>query len=224
VGFSFGEDRAVAGRRVAVFIDFQNCYECARKAFHKPGDSGRLGNCDPIKLAQLLAAKAGRSHELAYVGVYCGLPNQYRDAKTHAARTTQIAAWRKGGATVFTRPLQYLKGMPPREKGVDVKMAVDIVMNAVEGVYDTAIVASCDSDLSPAIEALLELKTMHGGPDVEVVAWEGRKHHLGRAPAVPFRWIRKADYVAIQDLTNYAASPAQATIGAGGSFVRRTTP
>jgi hypothetical protein len=96
-----------------------------------------------------------------------------------------------------------LRGLPPREKGVDVKLAIDLVMKAIEDVYDVAIIASCDSDLNPAIDALLELKALHGKPDVEVIAWEGRRHNLGRPPEVPFRWVGKLDYRAIQDPTDY---------------------
>jgi hypothetical protein len=43
--------------RVAVFIDLQNCYECARAAFHQPGDPSYLGNLDLMKLARRLAGK-----------------------------------------------------------------------------------------------------------------------------------------------------------------------
>jgi uncharacterized LabA/DUF88 family protein len=39
-----------------------------------------------------------------------------------------------------------------REKGVDVQMAIDLVIGAVENQYDTAIIASSDTDLIPAIK------------------------------------------------------------------------
>jgi len=44
-----------------------------------------------------------------------------------------------------------------KEKGVDVRMAVDMITLACEGVLKTAIVASSDSDLQPAIKGLREL-------------------------------------------------------------------
>lgn len=43
------------------------------------------------------------------------------------------------------------------EKGVDVKMAVDIVVGAYENSYDTAIIVSSDTDLIPAIEHVKKL-------------------------------------------------------------------
>ena len=39
-----------------------------------------------------------------------------------------------------------------REKGVDVKMAIDIVADGIEDNYDTAIIVSSDTDLIPAIK------------------------------------------------------------------------
>src|SRR3989344_4882929 len=39
-----------------------------------------------------------------------------------------------------------------REKGVDVKIAIDIVIDGIEDKYDTAIIVSSDTDLIPAIK------------------------------------------------------------------------
>jgi len=39
-----------------------------------------------------------------------------------------------------------------REKGVDVKLSIDLVVGAVDNLYDTAIVISSDTDIIPAIQ------------------------------------------------------------------------
>lgn len=39
-----------------------------------------------------------------------------------------------------------------REKGIDVKLATDLIVGAVDNQYDTAIIVSSDSDLMPAID------------------------------------------------------------------------
>lgn len=52
------------------------------------------------------------------------------------------------------------------EKGVDVKMAVDLVVGAYENSYDTAILISSDTDLVPAIEKVRAL-----GKSVEYVGF-----------------------------------------------------
>ncbi|MEK7137159.1 MAG: NYN domain-containing protein [Patescibacteria group bacterium] len=44
------------------------------------------------------------------------------------------------------------------EKGVDVRMAVDLVAGAYEDLYDTAILVSSDSDLIPALEKVRSKK------------------------------------------------------------------
>jgi len=39
-----------------------------------------------------------------------------------------------------------------REKGIDVKLATDLIVGAVDDKYDTAIVVSSDTDLVPAVD------------------------------------------------------------------------
>ena len=39
-----------------------------------------------------------------------------------------------------------------REKGIDVKLAVDLIVGAIDNKYDTAIIVSSDSDLTPAMD------------------------------------------------------------------------
>lgn len=43
------------------------------------------------------------------------------------------------------------------EKGVDVQLAVDLLVGAYENNYDTAIVISSDTDLMPAMEKVKKL-------------------------------------------------------------------
>jgi hypothetical protein len=197
-----------SARRVAVFVDYQNCYSAAREAFHHSGEPVTCGQVWPHILANVLAGKgpAGR-YQVAHLGVYCGLADPRRDPKTAGARQKQIVAWQKHGASVFARPLRYPRGWPQEkaeEKGVDVKLAIDVVMGAIEGVYDAGIIASCDTDLAPVVEALIELKNLKRSPEVEVIAWKGRSNKI----AVPgrqltYRWVGDRDYQAMRDVTDY---------------------
>ena len=52
------------------------------------------------------------------------------------------------------------------EKGVDVKIAVDLLVGAYEDMYDTAILISSDTDLIPAIQ-----KIKHLGKEVEYIGF-----------------------------------------------------
>ena len=47
-----------------------------------------------------------------------------------------------------------LVGTPPRQKGVDVQLAVDALSLASNGVYDVALLVAGDGDLAPVVEAV----------------------------------------------------------------------
>ena len=64
---------------------------------------------------------------------------------------------------VIQRTLRYPSDWPSRkaqEKGIDVALAVDFVMMAVAEEYDVGVLMSTDTDLKPALEAVVAL----GGP------------------------------------------------------------
>ena len=69
---------------------------------------------------------------------------------------------------MIERELRYLQGRP-QEKGIDVDLAVNPVILAIQGDYDIGAVMSPDNDLLPALETVLD-----DGPSgcrVEVAAW-----------------------------------------------------
>ncbi len=198
-------------RRVAVFIDDQNCYNAARETFFSPLDPPNLGGIDPVKLANVMAAQGPGPYQLDYVGVYCGIAERRKDLKTFLARTKQIGVWQAAGVSVFARPLRYPVGwtlggnIKAEEKGIDVKLSIDAVMMAVANKYDVAIVASADSDLVPVAEALLELKAKARSPAVEGIAWRGagyqKKLGLGGKATITYCWI--TSYGSVEDSTDY---------------------
>ncbi len=103
-------------------------------------------------------------------------------------------------AAVVTRPLRYRGGLPPEEKGVDVRLAVDFVAMALRGECDVGVLMSHDTDLVPALEVALELG---GGVDVEVAAWAPARGRVSRL-RVPERrvwchYLSAADYAAVAD-------------------------
>jgi hypothetical protein len=198
---------SAAIRRVAVFIDYQNCYKSSRRAFFTDEDDPPYrGQFWPHMLATLLGSKGGAGYRVTYTGVYAGLPSSKREPVAYAARRRQIARWEKTGVTVVTRPLQYLNwpAESPREKGIDVRLALDIVVKAIRDEYDVGIVASCDTDITPAVEAVMELN----GPALEVIAWQGLTAQIRPGGSiVECRWIGKLDFNAMRDPTNYVSDP-----------------
>ena len=61
------------------------------------------------------------------------------------SRVADYQRIRKLGVTKITIERQ-------REKGIDVKLATDLIVGAVDNKFDTAIIVSSDSDLIPAID------------------------------------------------------------------------
>jgi hypothetical protein len=198
-------------RRVGVLIDYQNTYNDARETFHAPKlDPARWGNVGPVHLARLLAGKGPGRYELTYVGVYCGMPDSSIDPKGFAAQRRRVAAWEKAGATVRSRTLWYppawamKQGERPREKGVDVQLALDAVVKSIEKVFDTVIIASTDTDLDALVEALAEIQKSTGTPKaIEAIGWYKRSNTLKPGAGLTLRWIGPNDYATIRDDTDY---------------------
>jgi len=163
--------------RVKVFIDAQNLYRDARRAFFSNFDSGTKGQVSPRRFGELLVAlrKEPPDRQLAQVRVYTGRPNSTRDPKTYGAHMRQSARWsRDKDVLVIARSLRYPRNWPderPQEKGIDVQLAVDLVRGYVADEFDIGIVASTDTDLVPAVEALFELDKHRGYDPVEVSVW-----------------------------------------------------
>ena len=196
-------------QRIILFIDAQNMYEGARETFFDDTVFHALGQFSPVKLGQLISKRKPFGQEaedrtLTGVRVYSGRPNPSKDSKTYGAHRRQVAAWEKQGVTVKTRALKYHYDWPKSkasEKGVDVALAVDLVVMAVEGEYDIGVVASTDTDLLPAVEYVFS----RSGVTVEVAAWrDGGNKELSIPDA--HLWchrLTKADYDLIADHRDY---------------------
>jgi hypothetical protein len=127
-------------------------YKGAREAFGWEAESGRFGNFRPYGLGRILVRDPTRI--LEQVRVYTGVPTPARDRNGNAMTQRRMAAWiadKPEKVQIFPRPLKY---PPPkgREKGVDVELAIDFVRLAVNDEYDVGVLASCDTDLVPALQ------------------------------------------------------------------------
>ena len=74
------------------------------------------------------------------------------------------------------------------EKGVDVKIAVDLLVGAYENMYDTAILISSDTDLIPAIQ-----KIKHLGKEIEYVGFSHKPSYGLIKNATETRLLTKND-------------------------------
>lgn len=203
--------------RVVVFLDWQNVYKGARETFCAVGSPHWEGQVDPVKLARRLAADSPYDRVLHQVRIYRGRPDSSLDPKGYAACSRQVTAWQRSRLVdVALRTLRYPAGWPtphvmgerPREKGIDVALAIDFVVMAVRGQFDVGILMSTDTDLKPALEAVAELTRANGMPRAELAAWSapGRR---SRRLAISSRnlychWLGKDAYDEMVDPTDYS--------------------
>src|SRR5437588_34696 len=117
-----------------------NVFNDARLAFHTRPFGPSDGQIDPIALGKLLVSKqplgTTRHRACHEVRVYRGRPDPRREPQTTAAHMRQCSAWESAGARVIARPLRYPRNWPKErieEKGIDVQIAIDMVMMAVNG-------------------------------------------------------------------------------------------
>lgn len=148
--------------RLAVFIDYQNTYSGARDAFHSWDAPYTAGQIDPLALVELIVEKDVHRHELSEVRVYRGRPDSLKEPIAYGANLRQCARWERSSnrVRVISRALRYPRGWPrekAEEKGIDVALAVEFVMMAIRGEYDLGVVMSTDTDVKPALEAVMSL-------------------------------------------------------------------
>jgi uncharacterized LabA/DUF88 family protein len=192
-------------QRVAVFLDYQNVYMAARSAFFTPWAPHVDGQAHPRRLALKLKGVGDNDRELVAVRVYRGQPSSKHDPKGYGASDRQMALWRQQALVVpVSRPLNYRDPFSPKEKGIDVRIAIDFVMMAMRNQYDIGVLFSGDTDLLPALEAVVELK----GPQAcESAAWvpaDGSSPIILRVPGHRIRHHRPTatDYGHVADPTD----------------------
>lgn len=137
--------------RTIVFIDGQNLYHLARTAWAYATGLTRYTypSYDAKKLAEELTARiTGRA--LTEVRFYTGIPDPTVDAKSrfwHGFWTNKIPSMVNQGIVAYRGRIN--KG--GQEKGVDVKLALDVVELSYENRYDCGIIVSQDWDFGSAV-------------------------------------------------------------------------
>jgi len=140
-------------KRVFAFFDGQNLYHCAKTAF-----GHTFPNYDPRLLAQKVCSLKGWNLEEVYF--YTGVPDSSDNAAWNHFWTAKLAVMGTRGIHTFSRPLRYRNQtltlpdgkeysfLVGQEKGVDIRIALDVVRMARAREYDVALIFSQDQDLS----------------------------------------------------------------------------
>jgi len=140
-------------KRTYAFIDGQNLFYGAKEAF---GYS--YPNYDPIALAKSICK--GQGWKLTKIFFYTGVPEKSDNPTWNHFWNRKLSLMGKAGIVTFKRPLRYrnqtiktpeakhITVLVGQEKGIDVRIALDVVKNARKRLYDVAVIFSQDQDLS----------------------------------------------------------------------------
>lgn len=140
-------------KRTVVFIDGQNLYRSAKEAF---------GYFFPNYDVKLLSEKicAGHGWQIDEIRFYTGVPDLRDNVLWHNFWNKKLVSMGQRGIAIFSRALRYrnqIVKLPDgtnytflvgQEKGIDVRIALDIIRLAHEQVFDVCLVFSQDQDLS----------------------------------------------------------------------------
>jgi hypothetical protein len=218
------------GLRTVVFIDYQNVYHRARAVWGAHDNAGNcieppfFGNVKPLRLGVLLK-QLGENEKhprtLTQVRIYRGEPTVKSHPMVQGAFQRQKDSWDRVGPVlkVITRPLRYQAtawdhyGKPiawdtGREKGIDVEIALDLAIGAMQGAYDIAILVSGDTDLIPAIHVA---QSVH--KKVENAVWwpSNQDARPLRAKGLWIHRLTRDVFDKVRDDTDYGAEWAAST-------------
>lgn len=146
------------------FVDGQNLFYAGKQAF-----GYRWPNYDPVLLAQSVCRAKGWA--LVQVRFYTGVPDKSDNPLWHQFWAAKLLDMSRKKVHVFSRALRYnnrtiklpdgtqCSFLVGQEKGIDVRLALDVVSLALARSYDVAVIFSQDQDLTEAVD---EVKAIAG--------------------------------------------------------------
>lgn len=154
-------------KRAFAFFDGQNLFHAAKEAFGYP-----YPNYDPLALAQRVCTAKG--WELRKTWFYTGVPDVSDHPHWNHFWNAKLAGMGLRGVETFSRPLRYRHQtvklpdgrthtfLVGAEKGIDVRLALDVVRLARENHYDVALIFSQDQDLSEVAHEVRSISVAQG--------------------------------------------------------------
>lgn len=182
-------------KRAFFFVDGQNLFHCAKEAFGHAYPS-----YDPLKLAHAISHRC--QWRCDSIRFYTGIPDAADQPFWHHFWTAKGAQMGRDGIAVFMRPLRYRNvrvrlpdGSPfsfltGQEKGIDVRIALDVIRFAHRKAYDVAVLVCRDQDLSELAEEIRLISQ-------EQNRWIKIASAFPYSPAMKVRGIDKTDWIRI---------------------------
>lgn len=133
--------------KVIVYIDGGNTYR-RLKSIGLPKGSSRF---DYSAFIDYLVGDRNLVSKTYYIGIVRNVDNTDVSEKMVRSQQKFLSGLKNEDFKIEAGRIMY-DGGSIREKGVDVKLCVDMVVDAVDDKYDTAIIISSDTDLIPAIK------------------------------------------------------------------------
>lgn len=180
-------------KRVAVFIDGSNLYFKLRTLIPYKMDFIRY------RYRDLVASLLATDERLVYCGYYVGVVRDTKRSHDLSKTADLIQNQQKLFEQLRHQQIEIVKGYLLErdgkffEKGVDVRLAVDIVILAQAKKYDAAIIISSDTDLIPAMQAAQRMKReiVHVGfehqPSLSLIRYANRSRLITRSEAEKYR-------------------------------------
>lgn len=133
--------------KVAVYIDGNNFYKYLKdKEISFP--KGVKFNFN--KFVDFLVGERQCISKRYYVGIARNLDGSVKSERIVRGQQKFLSKIEDEGFVIKRGRVMYDKGRI-REKGTDVKIAVDLIVGAVDDLYDTVVLVSSDTDLIPAV-------------------------------------------------------------------------
>ena len=175
--------------RVAIYIDGGNTYR-KLKDFGLPEENKRFNfgafACYLLGTRELVSKRY-------YVGQVRNTDHTNKSEELVRKQQIFLETLRAVNFDVKLGKIMY-DGGRIREKGVDVKLAIDVVIGASDNLYDTAIVISSDTDLIPALKYVVNGKKK----GIEYIGFAGSPSYGMMKESTAQRVLSKEDLVAFQ--------------------------
>lgn len=210
-------------KRAVVFVDGQNLFYAAREAFGYD-----YPNYDILKLSEHVCKS--QSWNLAQIRFYTGVPDPADDPKKSGFWSAKLAAMGRQGIVVYSRSLRYrnktvrLPGgathtfLHGEEKGIDVRIALDVIGMAVRNEYDVAIVFSQDQDLSEVADEIRVIARQAGRWIRIACPYPMSPTRTNRRGINGSQWIQidRTTYDSCKDPKDYRPTPPPVAAPSGG--------